>query len=626
MRALLFLLVTATLVACTDPAPDTVPPGEPAVPEWTRGAVWYQIFPERFRNGDPSNDPTIESIRGAYPHTESERLLAAGWQPTPWTHDWYAQEGWAQRLGEPFYTTVQLRRYGGDLQGMLDGLPYLDSLGVTALYLNPMNDAPSLHKYDARVYRHIDPHFGPDPEGDKAIIAAEDPLDPATWQFTAADRLFLDFVEAAHAQGLKVVLDYSWNHTGQTFWAWRDVLENQQASPYASWYKVDAWDDPATPDTSEFAYTGWAGVPTLPEIRKVNQTGNPAEGIPYDGNLDPEAVAHIEAVTRRWLDPNGDGDPSDGLDGFRLDVAEQVPLGFWRDYYRFVKAINPDAYLVGEIWWERWPHHMSDIRPYLGDVFDGVMHYRWYKPTRGLLVGGPDAHTPSAWQAHIDSLFVGVDEATRQGLMQLGGSHDTPRIATSLYNPERGYKDAPTPTAHAEYRIDQPDAATFRSMRLLALMQFTLPGAPHLFYGDEVGMWGADDPDMRKPMLWPAFTYATETTHPFGEARAPDPVARDTDLFAFYRSLTALRAAHPSVFATGDLAWLQADDDTGVIAYQRLGDGERALVVLNTSEAAQTFDLGDAANQTPDVTVDAVTKDGTALQLPPRSGAVLVGD
>ncbi|MEO1480326.1 MAG: alpha-amylase family glycosyl hydrolase, partial [Bacteroidota bacterium] len=171
----------------SEPAPDTVAPGEPAVPEWTRGAVWYQIFPERFRNGDPSNDPTIESIRGAYPHTESERLLAAGWQPTPWTHDWYEQEGWAQRLGEPFYTTVQLRRYGGDLQGMLDALPYLDSLGVTALYLNPMNDSPSLHKYDARVYRHIDPHFGPDPEGDKAIIAAEDPLDPDTWQLTAAD-------------------------------------------------------------------------------------------------------------------------------------------------------------------------------------------------------------------------------------------------------------------------------------------------------------------------------------------------------------------------------------------------------------------------------------------------------
>ncbi len=157
------------------------------MPAWAKDVVWYQIFVERFRNGDPSNDPTLHDMESSWPPTKPE-----GWQPTPWTHDWYRQEDWAGATGEDFYYTAQLRRYGGDLQGVLDRLDYLRDLGVTALYFNPINDAPSLHKYDARTYRHIDRNFGPDPQGDEALIAAEDPTDPATWQWTAADSLFVD--------------------------------------------------------------------------------------------------------------------------------------------------------------------------------------------------------------------------------------------------------------------------------------------------------------------------------------------------------------------------------------------------------------------------------------------------
>ena len=186
-RVALLLLLLAT--GCgTTPAPPQAA-ARLDVPGWAPDVIWYQIFVERFRNGDPSNDPTAHDITGV-----TDEPPPDGWQPTPWTWDWYRQEPWAKAGGKDFYTTVQSRRYGGDLQGVLDRLDYLQELGVTALYLNPVNDAPSLHKYDARNYHHIDRNFGPDPAGDERRIAAENPVDPATWSWTAADSLFLELV------------------------------------------------------------------------------------------------------------------------------------------------------------------------------------------------------------------------------------------------------------------------------------------------------------------------------------------------------------------------------------------------------------------------------------------------
>ncbi|HYE96340.1 MAG TPA: glycoside hydrolase family 13 protein [Rubricoccaceae bacterium] len=607
--------------------PTAAQPDAPALtdtPSWARRAIWYQIFPERFRNGDPSNDPTPASIWGSWPHVPTTRLEEVGWRPTPWTHDWYAQEDWAHRLGEPFYYTVQLRRYGGDLQGVLEKLEYLDSLGVTALYFNPLNDAPSLHKYDARNYHHIDVHFGPDPAGDAAIIASENPADPSTWRWTSADSLFLRVVRAAHAYGLRVVMDYSWNHTGLTFWAFRDAIARGHASPYAGWYYIRSFDDPATPDTSELAYEGWAGVRELPELMKVNETGNPHEGIPYDGNVLPAVRDHVYAVTRRWLDPNNDGDPSDGVDGFRLDVAEQVPLGFWRDYRRFVKGINPEAALIGEIWWQQWPRVMSDIRPYLGDVFDGVMHYRWYRPARSLVVGSPPAETPTSFARHLDSLYAGTAPANLQALMSTAGTHDAPRLSTELFNPEVPYKTDATPRARPDYRAGRPDEAARRAQRLVLLLQFTLPGAPHLFYGDEVGMWGADDPDNRKPMIWDDLAYAPEATEPNGAPRAtPDLVSVDHGLLAFYHDLIALRHEHVDLFSAGTLDWLVTDDAGGVLAYRRALGGQEAVVVLNLSDAERTVRTAAAQRFGWATGPGVVGSDYPgSFDLPPRTGAV----
>ena len=160
-------------------------------------------------------------------------------------------------MWQDFYANLQLRRYGGDLQGVLNKLDYLKELGITAIYFNPLNDAPSLHKYDARNFRHIDVTFGPDPRGDMEIIASEIPDDPTTWKWTAADKMFLQVIEEAHKRNIKVVLDYSWNHTGVEFWAWKDVVKNQEQSKYKDWYIINSFDDPAT-EENEFNYEGVA--------------------------------------------------------------------------------------------------------------------------------------------------------------------------------------------------------------------------------------------------------------------------------------------------------------------------------------------------------------------------------
>ncbi len=178
-------------------------------PEWAKHVIWYQIFPERFRNGDPSNDPTRERINGP-----------KGWRPSAWTSDWYERAEWEKNMGDNFLDGVYYRRYGGDLQGIIDKLDYLQDLGIGALYLNPIFEAVSLHKYDASCYRHVDRFFGPDPEGDRAIIDQEEPQNRETWQWTAADELFLQLIEEVHNRGMKIIIDGVFSHTAGLFGTW----------------------------------------------------------------------------------------------------------------------------------------------------------------------------------------------------------------------------------------------------------------------------------------------------------------------------------------------------------------------------------------------------------------------
>ncbi|MCA9258047.1 MAG: hypothetical protein KDA61_02550, partial [Planctomycetales bacterium] len=207
-------------------------------PSWAAHAVWYQIFPERFENGDFTNDPTAESLDG-------RRSAPHGWSTTSWTSDWYERAAWEKSLGDDFYRDgCGWRRYGGDLAGVLDRLDHLEALGVNAIYFNPVFYAPSSHKYDSASLHHVDPYFGPDPAADLAAIA-EETLDPKTWTWTTADRLFLALLAEAHQRGMHVIVDGVFNHTGRNFPAFVDLLQRQARSPFAGWYVVESFDDPS---------------------------------------------------------------------------------------------------------------------------------------------------------------------------------------------------------------------------------------------------------------------------------------------------------------------------------------------------------------------------------------------
>ena len=595
-------------------------------PEWAREAIWYQIFVERFRNGDSTNDPRPEYMQGAYPG-----FVPDDWQITPWHQDWYEQEDWAKVEGENFHKLAAARRFGGDLQGVLDKLDYMQHLGITAIYFNPLNDSPSLHKYDARHYRHIDRTFGPDPVGDTVIIDAEDPVDPATWKWTAADQLFLKLIREVHRRDMRLIIDYSWNHTGNTFWAWKDLVKNQAESRFRDWYDIVSFDDPETPE-NEFQFKGWLGVKTLPELKKVNVSGKrEGHGHVFEGDLHPEVKAHIFNITKRWLDPDGDGDPSEGVDGFRLDVATHVPLGFWRDYRKFVRGINPDALLLGEAWWTKWPDELMDPRPFLqGDIFDSVMHYQWYKPARRLFAHAEGGLKPTGFIAEINRVYAGYSPAQTQNLMNLVASHDSPRFGTSFQNKHK-YKYRMGARGNKELKLGPPSAEVVGEMRMMLLHQFTFTSAPHIWSGDELGMWGADDPDCRKPILWDDVEHLPQVFTPDGQRHEPIPVKPDTEMFNFQRKLITLRKNRPD-WTLGQLNYILANDNAMTLVYRRKLDKRETFVAFNLSGELQTIRLTTGDSTKKEILVESSPgsvagirheRSATNLTISPYSGVAI---
>jgi len=554
------------------------------VPEWSKEVVWYQIFVERFRNGDPTNDPTRDDIKGTYPDS-----VPSNWAITPWTQDWYKPDAYFKSSILPDkWNNLQLRRYGGDLQGVLDKLDYLHELGITAIYFNPLNDSPSLHKYDPRTWTHIDVNFGPNPTKDKQTIANEDPIDPKTWQWTEADKLFLKVINECHKKGIKVILDYSFNHTGKEFWAFKDIQKNGKNSKVADWYQIESMDNPETPE-NEFKYKGWANVATMPEMAKII-TSDPKE-MPFEGNLKSEgAKQHIFSIARRWLDPNGDGNPNDGLDGYRLDVAAEVPTGFWREFRKVVRQVNPEAYLIGEIWWKSWPDELMFPKTFLeGDMFDAIMNYRWFRPTRHFFAEAPESMKVSDFVAELKDKLNQIDPNRSQAMMNLLASHDAERVSSSLYNKNK-YKFQSKPYDNKNYKIDKPDEATRKILEMLIIHQFTYIGAPHIWNGDEVGMWGADDPDCRKPLIWSDLQYEPETHHPFDMMRKTDKVEPDMNLFAFYKNAIKFRKENP-VLVYGNLEYTLVDDAAICLAYSRFDEKTEIVVVFNKSNKVQNLSI-----------------------------------
>jgi len=528
-------------------------------PEWAVHAVWYQIFPERFHNGDPANDPTRASLE--QPIAPSEK-----WRITPWEGDWFSRDEWERELGPNFYWHVNERRYGGDLQGIIEKLEYLADLGINALYLNPIFHARSLHKYDGDTLHHVDPYFGPDPAGDLALMR-EETADPKTWRWTAADKLFVELVKAAHARGIRVVLDGVFNHTGRDFFAFRDVREKQAASPFRDWYAVERFDDPAI-EGDEFKYRGWGGSDRLPEFAKT------ASG----DDLHAGPKAYIFDASRRWMEV--------GIDGWRLDAADQLPPKFWIDWHAHLRAINPGVFTSAEVW--------KDTARLVHDGhFSAAMNYEGFAyPVKGFLVDGRISASRFARMVVAPPAMQNVID-----------SHDTARLASMIVNRATArYDDAgniPFNTDNSaeknrEYQTRAPDERERRIQRLVVLFQMTAPGAPMIYYGDEAGMWGARDPDSRMPMRWKD---------------------ADADLRAFYKAAIALRREHAAL-RTGAMKWTPFDDQQCVVFTR----GE-LLVVLNRSEHPQTLRL-DAGAQLFFTTYETVKREGGQILMPPLSGAV----
>lgn len=504
-------------------------------PDWAKRVVWYQIFPERFRNGDPSNDP---------PST------------VPWNHAWFKPyrprggQGYTER--GTFEEFIYDRRYGGDLQGVREKLGYLRSLGITAIYFNPVFQAQSLHKYDASDFRHIDDFFGV--KGSLKDVRGET-TDPATWQWSKTDLVFLEFLAEAHRMGFKVILDGVFNHVGREFWAFQDVLKHGKNSRYAGWFDIKSF--------KPFHYQAWDGDDgALPRLKHDDALG-----------LAKEVREHLFAVTRRWMDPNGDGDPSDGIDGWRLDVASDINVNFWKDWRTLVKSINPDAYIVAELW--------QESREWLdGRSFDAVMNYPFARSCQRFFVNHAKRITATEFDRQLKEMQGWYAPQVNYVLQNLFDSHDTDRVASMFMNPDLEYDQANRLQDNGpNYNPAKPTADCYKRLKLLVTFQMTALGAPMVYYGDEVGMYGADDPSCRKPMLW-------DDLPP-----NDDPEERiEADVLEHYRWMIAIRHTCPAL-QLGTMETLRMDDEKGLYAFSRTLGSERVVVVLNNSDHRHRLDI-----------------------------------
>jgi cyclomaltodextrinase len=548
----------------------------PRVPQWAKEAVWYQIFSERFANSDKNNDPTPHDMEGAWPYQIPE-----GWQISPWTSDWYKLQPWEKANEHSFYWNSGVRRYGGDIQGIIDHLSYLKDLGINAIYLNPVFESPSLHKYDAKLYHHIDNNFGPNPKQDEMIWKRENPNDPETWEWTSADSLFLYFLKEAHANGIRVIIDGVFNHVGTSFWAFRDVVKNQQNSLYKDWFKIKSFDNPDTPQ-NEFEYEGWNGVKDLPEIKKDPQTG-----------LVKEFGEHVHSIVKRWMDPNNDGDPEDGIDGWRLDVAEKVDIKFWKLFRKWVKEINPEAYITGEIWWEDWQaNKIFDASPWLqGDAFDGVMNYRFAQAVKKFVIDVDEQISSQAFVDSIKEIKKNYYEANFLAVQNLMDSHDVDRIASQIINPDRLFDHYANPGQNDDYDVRKPTQAEIMKQYLVVGIQMTMPGAPMIYYGDEAGMWGGDDPDCRKPMVWQELFYEPEVADPLGRSRSVDSVKFDPKIFNWYKKLISLRKENKAL-SLGEINFFLIDDNKKVVGYSRNLNKDVLYVFINNKNKNEEVSIG----------------------------------
>lgn len=606
------LLPVALVLALTLPASAAeAVGGRLGPPAWLADSVAYHLDVDRFRNGDPANDPRPADLRGA-----AGGELPKDWRVTPWGADWYALQPWEKVPGRDFYGAAVQRRYGGDLQGIFERLDYLQSLGVNLLVLGPVFEAPSARHTDSVYWHHVDNNLGPDPEGDRLAWATENPADPLTWKWTAADRLLIRLVKEAHVRGMRVALNVAFDHVGVGFWAFRDVRIRGRASRYADWFSIARFDDPKTA-ADDMDYATAFGVREMPALRRQSDS------------LAPGVRDHALAALSRWIDPNGDGDPGDGVDGWRLLDADRLPMGFIREVRRHLLSRSPDAVLLGDVFWEdREQEILRHPLPWLrGDTLDAVTQHRWSAATRAFILDRTATIDASEYDGRTGVLRAEVPwETTLAQFLALGGP-DTERVASQAVNPDRGYDRRSGPREDPAYEVRAPRPDEARKARLAAVVQLTSPGVPLLWYGDEAGLVGADDPDCHKPMLWKEIPYEDEASHPLGQKRPRDKLRVDEDLVRTYQVLGRARAALPAL-RRGTAETLFIDDARRLVVVLRSLEDKRVICAYNASDRDTTVDVAfDVPGREVLTGRRLRPREGrTTLTVPAQGAAILVSD
>jgi glycosidase len=445
---------------------------------------------------------------------------------------------------EPWDSPPTMRGYkGGDLLGVVEHLDHIQALGVNALYFCPIFQSASNHRYHTHDYYLVDPLLG----GNDAFFA---------------------LLQAAHERGMRVVLDGVFNHASRGFFYFNDILENGRSSPYVDWFNVYAFPPNAYDETRSIEYEAWVGLPALPKLNTDN----------------PQVREYLMQVAEHWLRM--------GIDGWRLDVAKEITTpGFWQEFRQRARAINPDAYIVAEIW------EVEAAQPYLrGDAFDGVMNYPFAEATIAF-VAGPRvrrqhwegrAYNPGTaldargYGERIEWLLGLYDWEIQLGQMNLLDSHDAARVVT-LAGGDRA------------------------SAHLATLLLMTYPGAVSVYYGDELGLpGGLPDYETRRTMPW------------------DKPETWDREALDYHRELIALRHAHPAL-RRGMYRRLYAQGDVYVFE-RRLPEGT-IVVAVNVGEGGETVKVvmpapGKLAYGQGEATVEG---DSVRLSVAGRAGAVWAG-
>jgi len=515
-----------------------------ASPVWASNAVIYQIFPDRFRNGDSRNDPRTGDAR----YDDPVQALPWGTLPEGYCRN-YADRAtncpWRFDTTPPDWSpTIEGARgrdyYGGDLRGVTQRLPYLRSLGVTVLYFNPIFAARSNHRYDTSDYYQIDPALGTLQDWQQLERAASRLgmriVVDGVFNHLSSDSPFFDRYQAYAAVG-------ACESTGSAFRPWFTFRTPSATEPAPC--------VPSTVGGTDTYYNGWFGFDSIPVINK---------SLP---EVQEYFVTGANSVSNYWL--------GQGADGWRLDVMGDAsfPNGYWEQFRTVVKTKSADAVIIGEL----WQKDSTLLRFLRGDRADTTMNYRLRDAVLGLLTpnAGFDAKgfadsgrqiAPSEFANRILSIREDYPDAAYYSLMNLLDSHDTERLLWTLTAGEETRADRELNAANL--------AAGKQRVKLASLIQFTVPGAPTVYYGDEVGVTGDDDPDDRRTYPW-----ADKGGQP------------DNTLFAHYATLAWLREFVPAL-STGDLRMLLADDANGTLAYGRRLGNQGVVVVVNRSSTAQT--------------------------------------